>query len=427
MNEPEDPAAPWPEAPVPGPFLPAESPAPPAEGGLLAGPLPPEHVAGPSPTHPALWFALGVFGVAYAGLWFLGEEGRVIAFAGLQSLPFAPLALFAYLGQRRAYWAMAVTFILWAWIVAGAALAVWLMTVGGLLSTAGPQQVGGRPGPGFLLHVLVPAGVALLGIALGVGLGLLAFHPAARRAAARVLPIDATSFVHATALATVTALTVIGIVPLATLGQPLMERLLPQLTQRMSQGGQSAGETQLREMVYGLAWMVPAAVVAVGYPVRRSFGEALRRLGLVRPQVWQVALGVALIPAFYFATDGVEGVIERLWKSLGWPTTNSRAFDELISFAISPLGAVVVGVTAGLGEEMAVRGVLQPRLGILLSNLFFTSLHALQYNWDGLLSVFLIGLGLGLIRKYTNTTTSAIVHGGYDFSLVLVKMVTGGH
>jgi membrane protease YdiL (CAAX protease family) len=173
--------------------------------------------------------------------------------------------------------------------------------------------------------------------------------------------------------------------------------------------------------------MVPAAVVAVGYPVRRSFGEALRRLGLVRPVAWQVALGVALIPAFYFVTDGAEGGIERLWKALGWPTTNSKAFDELMSFAISPLGAVVVGVTAGLGEEMAVRGVLQPRLGILLSNLFFTSLHALQYNWDGLASVFLIGLGLGVIRKYTNTTTSAIVHGGYDFSLVLVKMVTGGH
>src|SRR5262249_1835558 len=187
--------------------------------------------------------------------------------------------------------------------------------------------------------------------------GLLAFRPAVRRAAARVLPIDPTSFVHATALATVAALTVIGVVPLATLGQPLMEVLLPQLTQRLSQGGQTAGETQLREMVYGLAWMVPAAVVAVGYPVRRSFGEALRRLGLVRPVAWQVALGVALIPAFYFATDGAEGGIERLWKALGWPTTNSKAFDELISFAISPLGAVVVGVTAGLGEEMAVRGV----------------------------------------------------------------------
>ena len=40
------------------------------------------------------------------------------------------------------------------------------------------------------------------------------------------------------------------------------------------------------------------------------------------------------------------------------------------------------------------RGVLQPRLGILLSNLLFTAMHAYQYNWDGLLSVFASGLAL---------------------------------
>ena len=63
---------------------------------------------------------------------------------------------------------------------------------------------------------------------------------------------------------------------------------------------------------------------------------------------------------------------------------------------------------------------MQPRLGILLSNLLFTALHAWQYNWDGLLSVFLIGLVLGVIRKKTNTTTSAVVHGTYDFTLIML-------
>ncbi len=45
------------------------------------------------------------------------------------------------------------------------------------------------------------------------------------------------------------------------------------------------------------------------------------------------------------------------------------------------------------------RGVLQPRLGFLLSNVFWVSLHAGQYNWDGLLGVFVTGLLLGLLRK----------------------------
>ena len=68
---------------------------------------------------------------------------------------------------------------------------------------------------------------------------------------------------------------------------------------------------------------------------------------------------------------------------------------------------------------MAVRGVLQPRLGLLLSNLFFTGLHALQYNWDALVTVFVLGLVFGLVRNRTNTTTSAITHGSYDFVLTI--------
>jgi len=85
----------------------------------------------------------------------------------------------------------------------------------------------------------------------------------------------------------------------------------------------------------------------------------------------------------------------------------------------------VIGITAGLGEELAVRGALQPRLGILLSNLFFTSLHALQYNWDSLLVVFVVGLICGLVRKRTNTSTSAIVHGVYNFTLIMLSLVAG--
>ncbi len=81
----------------------------------------------------------------------------------------------------------------------------------------------------------------------------------------------------------------------------------------------------------------------------------------------------------------------------------------------------MIGVTAGVGEEMVVRGVLQPRLGILVSNLFFVGLHAFQYGFDALLSVFIIGLILGIVRARTNTTTSAIAHGTYDFILVMIS------
>ena len=87
---------------------------------------------------------------------------------------------------------------------------------------------------------------------------------------------------------------------------------------------------------------------------------------------------------------------------------------------VTPVGAVLIGITAGLGEELAVRGLLQPRIGLIASNLVFTGFHAFQYGADGLLSVFIIGVILGVVRARTNTTTSAIVHGVYDFTLVLI-------
>jgi membrane protease YdiL (CAAX protease family) len=85
-------------------------------------------------------------------------------------------------------------------------------------------------------------------------------------------------------------------------------------------------------------------------------------------------------------------------------------------------GALIIGVTAGISEEMAVRGLLQPRIGLIASNLVFTSVHAGQYGLDGLLVVFLVGLALGIIRSRTNTTTSAITHAVYNFTLVILAV-----
>ena len=104
---------------------------------------------------------------------------------------------------------------------------------------------------------------------------------------------------------------------------------------------------------------------------------------------------------------------------MDWPQTDMEAFEALMAPYLSPLGAIILYVAAGLGEELVVLGVLQPRLGIWLSNAPFTSLHALQYNWDALLVVFGLGMVCGVVRKKANTTTSAIVHGMYN-ALVLI-------
>lgn len=373
------------------PELPAESAPPvpayrPASGWLLA-----------------LAVALIILTIA-AGSVVGGEAGHV-ALAAIETLPLVALAFLTYLGTRR-LWAR---FLAVAWLLLlllgclVLSLGLSVQTLGGAGATF--PQLGPGNGP-------VLARIAL-GLMLGGALGCLAFIGPIRRALARVIPIDPGSFVHAVACVAVIALTLMSAVPLLALGQPPLLAAIESVQQSRDRGG------LLRDDLYRLAWLVPGAIVAVGWGVTRGLGDALRRVGLVRPTRRQVmmALGLAVVFTVFFTL--LDLGIARVWDALGWPRTDQEAFRRLMAYTLSPIGALVIGVSAGLGEELSVRGVLQPRLGILLSNAMFTAMHAFQYNWDALLSVFIAGLMLGVIRRRSNTTTSAIVHGVYDFILIL--------
>jgi hypothetical protein len=352
-----------------------------------------------------------------------GGEFLLLVASGLESLPFLPLTILAYAGERSQT-ARTATIAYWFFLVGSLALMAFLVTLESLPRSLPAEEHLANPRMFLrsLLHLdLIFTGLqCYFGMALAVILGLSAFIPTVRKAAARVVPLNPDSFVHAVALATVLCLTLAAFVPLLVLRDPPLLLLASVMSEH-----ESSGSSELRSTVYAFLWLVPATVVAVGYPIRRGFRQALARLGLVRPRIGHVLLAVLLVPALIGLNYVVDGALQWIWQRFEWRSTDERAFDELMKFAINPAGAIVIGVTAGLGEELSVRGVLQPRLGILLSNLFFTGLHALQYNWDGLLSVFVTGLALGILRKYTNTTTSALVHGGFDFVLVLAQAMQG--
>jgi len=361
-----------------------------------------------------------LFAGSFAAILLSGQLGQFL-FAGLQVFPFAVLALLAYLGVRHqvatVFALLWLAFLMFALAGASAlfAFAALLARSGALSAAIGGDASGGAPLPpgsgGYL------AAVGLWSLA-GIVVAALVLIPAVRRAAARLLPLDPGSMVHAIALSIVTGATIIGFGQLAAAGgvPPLLEMVeaVPEITAE-------AGGNELLTMIYGFAWTVPAGLIAVGFPVVRRLGEALRRLGLVRPTLRQVIGALVLAVLLVVGVALLDATIGRVWDALGWPRTNMEAFERLLGAAISPLGAIVIGVTAGVGEEMVVRGALQPRLGLLLSNLFFASLHAFQYGFDGVLSVFIIGLVLGIVRARSNTTTSAIVHGVYDFILVMIS------
>ncbi len=344
-----------------------------------------------------------------------GEPGQIMA-ASLNALPFAVLAVLAYLGADRPNWAWVVT-ALWLLMMIGG---LSLIAVGfGISALADAPPTPGEPlqlSPGDWLRVAL----IFLGTLASVAVGACLLLPPVRRLVARVLPIDPDSFVHTIALVAVVTLTLICFMPLLVLGFPPMLALVDQLSGQATERGEAG---QLLDLVYGLIWTIPCAILAVGYGISRDLGQALQRLGLVRPTLRQVGAAIIIALLLVTAVQLIGIATDWLWGQFGWETTDDEAFGELMSFAINPLGALVIGVTAGLGEELAVRGVLQPRLGLLLSNLFFTSLHALQYSWDALLVVFLVGVACGLVRNRTNTSTAAIVHGVYNFVLVMLAAV----
>lgn len=359
-------------------------------------------------------------GVGIAVAIVVGGQLADFMLAGAQVVPFALLALLAYLGLRRP-WARVISYIWLGIVLLGLAGVALLLTFGLLLSQAGALSPSTGT-PALRGPLLPPGGAARLGlIALWNVIGLvvagLAMLPAVRRDAARILPLDARSPVNTIALSLVVGATTINLGQLLALGgKPVMLEMVPLIPQQSQ-------TQQLLAIIYPFLWNVPGAIVATGYPVARTFRAALRRLGLVRPGIREVVIGVVVALAMVAGATLLDTAISMIWDAMGWTRTDMAAFENLLGAAMSPIGAVVIGVTAGLGEEMIIRGALQPRLGIILSNLFFTSLHAYQYSWDGLLSVFVVGAVLGIVRARSNTTTSSIAHGVYNFTLIMLSVL----
>jgi hypothetical protein len=372
---------------------------------------------------------LALVGITLIGLGFVvGGEASKFMTVGIQFIPLAVLAALAYAGLKNSV-AAAFTYVWLAILMLGMLLLVASYTVLGAIKDirlfyewlAHPRDVAltqvFREDAGAVVLLCI----VLMMLVLLISLSML-LRPV-RVVLARVIPIDPDNFVHKIALCFLTLVTLGSFLPLIVLGgQPPLLLLINAPAPEGSLGQSMDISVRPQDLIYQFVWTIPATFVAAGWPIVRNFKAMLVRLGFVQPTLLQVIGGVlggvvlAVVAAF-----GLDPGINQLWRAMGWGTTDVEAFGQLMSQLITPVGAVLIGVTAGVGEELAVRGLLQPRIGLIASNLVFTSLHAFQYGVDALLSVFIVGLILGLIRMRTNTTTSAIVHGVYDFVLVFAS------
>ncbi len=165
---------------------------------------------------------------------------------------------------------------------------------------------------------------------------------------------------------------------------------------------------------------VALALAGVGFLLTRDGGAARARLDLRRLRLPQVGWAVATALVFNVAVAVMEWT-----ESLVLP--DLHALEDRFDYefiGIPPVaGAALVSLAAGVGEEILFRGALQPRLGIGLSAALFAILHV-QYQVPGILMIFAVGVGLGLVKRRTSTTFTIVVHVVYDLAAFLADIWT---
>lgn len=238
-------------------------------------------------------------------------------------------------------------------------------------------------------------------LALGVGLSL-PLMPSFRRRYATWTPLDASSPLDMSALCVVLA--IIGFLSVSYIVNP----------QPVEAGGEMTIAAFLIQFIAEIAF----AFVLVGTTITRTFRQAVSRLGIVRPTVQTIGIALAMVVAGFIVV-AIGGALTTVFQ----PDVSrdiTRITEELTSNVQNPVGAVLFGAGAGAGEELLLRGAVQPRIGLLTTSIMFGLLHN-QYGVSFvLLGIFLIGLILGLERKYLGTTAAIITHAVFNTIVVLI-------
>jgi hypothetical protein len=241
--------------------------------------------------------------------------------------------------------------------------------------------------------------------------GLLGFVPflrPVRRGLARVLPITTDSMVNIAAL--VFAIYLLGTTPaqLALLGN----------LENLGEFENLLGTSELWQQ--GAAFIL-MGLIGVGLWIRRPADAVADRLGLAWPSLRQWAAVLAITVGFVL----LDTILAFVWLQFdpGGFERIAGITEAMFGGLMSPLGALTIGLAAGLGEEIVFRGALQPRFGLWLTTFLFAVSH-LQYGLSpAFVQVFLLGLVLGWVRIRGNLTMSIAIHTLYNTTLVALALL----
>lgn len=309
------------------------------------------------------------------------------------------LMVIANLGQRLA-WARWLTFV-------SLAIASTAVLVAGLISpVTDPARFVDfiKPGldlssSGFGLWLAISGGLALLAVLAAVAATLRQRDPALGH-------LFWSRPVQVTAIVLTVLYAGLNLAVSAAITDPA---LLTELT----------GEVGVPEVVGQYAILVTLAFLGVGLGIRRNWRDTLTRLGLKRIGLIELILVGAAAFGMVIASIVMGAIVMLLFPE---SLADVESFNQglMLSFG-SPLGAIALGLLSGIGEEILYRGALQPAFGLIATSLVF-ALHHSQYVNPGLIVIFVIGLLLGLIRKWWGTTPAILVHALYNTVLLLFAL-----
>ncbi|GAP62075.1 hypothetical protein ARMA_0498 [Ardenticatena maritima] len=314
---------------------------------------------------------------------------------------FLAVLLVANVAEKMRSWRVAAWALLLITNLLAMGLGLLTLLLGQILNTLDAAMLDTLP-PNVLFFVQPT--FALILFATGCA-GMLVLLPPVRRGVAPLLrAFDPENMVHITAL--MFSVYVVGV----SLAQILSG--IGDLLQTLD-----ASVSLLTVWAQGVVFVL-FAFLGVGLFVRRSWRETLHRLGLERPTGRQIVLAVGIM----LLLQVLDTMIVLLWQWLdpqGFEALN-ESFMGLIGGLMNVAGALSIGLTAGIGEELLFRGALQPRFGLLPTAVLFSLLHV-QYGLSpAMLEVFVIALVLGVVRDRTNTTTVILVHALYNTLNVLL-------
>lgn len=89
--------------------------------------------------------------------------------------------------------------------------------------------------------------------------------------------------------------------------------------------------------------------------------------------------------------------------------------------------ALIIGFSAGVGEEVLFRGLMQPVFGVIPAAILFALIHS-HYGFTPILVLLgLLGAICGVVRLRFNTTAAILLHGAFDFFSIMLSYLQTPH